>query len=78
MTLDIYVETLTGKTTGYVSEPYSNLESTKCENDYNLIPEVITHLPNPGMSEPSLISCELSNLIPEATQDLVLNEENAT
>ena len=46
--------------------------------DYNLIPEVITHLPNPGMSEPSSIACELSNLIPEATQDLVLNEENAT
>ena len=46
--------------------------------DYNLILEVITHLPNPGMSEPSSIACELSNLIPEATQDLVLNEENAT
>ena len=54
-TLDFYVETLTGKTTGYVSKPHSNLESTKCANDYNLIPEVITHLPNPGMSEPSPI-----------------------
>ena len=39
MTLDIYVETLTGKTTGYVSEPHKNLESTKCENILQ---------PNPG------------------------------
>ena len=36
--------------------------------DYNLIPEVITHLPNPGISEPSSIACDLRNLIPEATQ----------
>ena len=62
------METLTGKTTGYVSKPHSNLESTKCANDYNLIPELITHLPNPGMSEPSSIACDLRNLIPEATQ----------
>ena len=67
-----------GKNHGLVSEPHSNLESTKCEKDYNLIPEVITHLPNPGMSEPSPNACDLCNLIPEATQDLVLNEENAT
>ena len=67
-----------GKNHGLVSEPHSNLESTKYEKDYNLIPEVITHLPNPGMSEPSPIACDLRNLIPEATQDLVLNEENAT
>ena len=53
--LIFYVETLTGKTTGYVSKPHSNLESTKCANDYNLIPVVITHLHNPGMSEPSPI-----------------------
>ena len=66
------METLTGKTTGYVSKPHSNLESTKCANDYNLIPEVITHLPNPGISEPSPIACDLSYLIPIATQDLVL------
>ena len=46
--------------------------------DYNLIPEAITHLPNPGISEPSSIACDLRNLIPEATQDLVLNEENTT
>ena len=44
MTLEIYVETLTGKTTGYVSKPHSNLESTKCVNDYNLIP-VRNHTP---------------------------------
>ena len=67
-----------GKNHGLLSEPHSNLESTKCENDYNLIPEVITHLPNPGMSEPSPNACDLCNLIPEATQDLVLNEEKAT
>ena len=66
------------KNHGLISEPHSNLESTKCEKDYNLIPEVITHLPNPGMSEPSPNACDLCNLIPEATQDLVLNEEKAT
>ena len=27
------------------------------------------------MSEPSQIACDLCNLIPEATQDLVLNQE---
>ena len=43
-TLDFYVETLTGKTTGYVSKPHSNLESTECVNDYNLIP-VHNHTP---------------------------------
>ena len=44
--------------------------------NYNLIPEVITHLPNPGMSEPSSIACDLSNLILEAThKTLILNEE---
>ena len=36
---------------------------------------IITHLPNPGMSEPSPIACGLRNLIPEATQVLLLKEE---
>ena len=57
-----------GKNHGLISAPHSNLESTKCVNDYNLIPYIITHLPNPGMSEPSSIACDLRNLIPEATQ----------
>ena len=70
------METLTGKTTGYVSKPHSNLESTKCANDYNLIPVVITHLPNPGMSEPSPICLRSKKPNPGSyTQDLVLNEE---
>ena len=30
------------------------------------------------MSEPSPNACDLYNLIPKVTQDLVLNEENAT
>ena len=30
---------------------------------------------HPGMSESSLIACDLCNLIPEATQVLLLNEE---
>ena len=64
-----------GKNHGLVSEPHSNLESTKCVKDYNLLPEAITHLPNPGMSERSPIACGLRNLIPEATQVLILNEE---
>ena len=79
MTLDFYVETLTGKTTGYVSKPHSNLESTKCANDYNLIPEVITHLPNPGMSEPSPICLRSKQPNPDCyTQDLASLEENTT
>ena len=67
-----------GKNHGLISDLHSNLKSTKCEKDYNLISEVITHLPNPGMSEPNPIACDLRNLIPETTQDFVLNEENAT
>ena len=71
-TLGFYVETLTGKTTGYVSKPHSNLESTKCANDYNLISEVITHLPNPGMSEPSPICLRSKQPNPGCyTQDLL-------
>ena len=57
-----------GKNHELISQLHSNLESTKCEKDYNLIPEVITHLPNPGISEPSSIACDLRNLIPVATQ----------
>ena len=73
------METLTGKTTGYVSKPHSNLESTKCVNDYNLIPEVITHLPNPGISEPSPICLRSKQPNPGSyTQDLNLNEEITT
>ena len=64
-----------GKNHGLISELHSNLESIKCEKDYNLIPEVITHLPNPGMSEPSPIACDLRNLISEATKVLLLKEE---
>ena len=72
MTLDIYVETLTGKTTGFIVSHTRNSNPLNVQNDYNLIPEVITHLPNPGMSEPSPIACDLSYLIPIATQDLIL------
>ena len=64
------METLTGKTTGYVSEHTRTSNPLSVKIDYNLIPEVITHLPNPGMSEPSSITCDLRNLIPEATQVL--------
>ena len=61
-----------GKNHGLVSKPHSNLESTKCVNDYNLIPEVITHLPNPGMSEPSPICLRSKQPNPGSyTQDLL-------
>ena len=61
-----------GKNHGLLCEPHTNLESNKCDKDYSLIPEVITHLPNPGISVPSPIACDLSHLIPIATQDLIL------
>ena len=65
-----------GKNHRLVSAPHSNPESTNGKGDYNIIPVCNSPtLPNPGISEPSSIACDLSNLISEATQDLVLNEE---
>ena len=58
-----------GKNHGLISEPQPNLESTKW---WKL-------QPNPGMSEPSLNACDLSNLIPDAThKTYFLYEENNT
>ena len=42
----MYVETLMRKNYGLISEPHSNLESTKCVKRLQ---------PNPGMTEPSPI-----------------------
>ena len=59
------METQTGKNHGLVSVPHSNLESTNGKSDYNLILVYnLPPLPNPGISEPSPIACDQSNLIP--------------
>ena len=62
-----------GKNHELVSKPHSNLESTKCVNRLQPNPGS-NHTPT-GMSEPSPIACDLRNLIPEATQVLILNKE---
>ena len=57
-----------GKNHELINEPHLNLESTNGKCDYNLIPVYKSPpLPNPGISGPSPIACNLSNLIPEAT-----------